>query len=204
MTDSELREQDLAADPRLQFERWFFEAERQGLREPQAAALATATPEGAASVRMVLVRRVDDQGLRFFTNLHSRKGRELEANPRAALLFYWDALQRQVRVEGRIEALPPAESDDYFRSRHRGSQISAWTSPQSQTVPDRAALDRRWSEIEERFAGRSVERPPHWGGFVLVPESWEFWQHRPYRFHDRLRYRRAGAEPRWIVERLAP
>jgi pyridoxamine 5'-phosphate oxidase len=192
---------DLDADPLEQFRAWFHEAERT-LRAPEAMALATATPEGAPSLRMVLMKGVDERGFVFFTGYESRKGRELAANPRAALLFYWDPLGRQVRVEGRLERTTPAETEAYFHTRPRGAQIAALASRQSEVLPDRAELERRVAELEAEHDGREVPVPPAWGGFRLEPDAYEFWQHRENRLHDRFRYRPEGDG--WTIERLSP
>jgi pyridoxamine 5'-phosphate oxidase len=196
-----LRRTDLDPDPLTQFRRWFEEAGGV-VRAPEAAALATATADGAPSVRMVLVKQLDDGGLVFHTHATSRKGRELEANPRAALLFFWDPLGRQVRVEGPVERVPDAEADAYFASRPRGAQVGAHASRQSEVIPGREALERRVAELEAELEGVEVPRPPGWVGYRLTPETWELWQHRDSRLHDRFRYRLEGGA--WIVERLAP
>lgn len=164
--------------------------------------VATAAPDGAPSARMMLLKGVDPRGLVFFTNYESRKSDELFANPRAALVFHWAVLQRQVRIEGTVAKLAPAESDAYFRTRPRGSQIGAWASKQSAELSSRAELDQRFDEYQKRFAGQDVPLPPFWGGFRLAPETLEFWQGRVDRLHDRFRYRRE--EGRWMVERLSP
>lgn len=196
-----LRRADLDPDPLVQFQRWFAEA-ADVVRMPEAGALATATDEGAPSVRMVLLKQFDRDGIVFHTHATSRKGRELEANPRAALLLYWDPLGRQVRIEGPVELVPEAESDAYFAGRPRETQIGAHASRQSEVIPDRAALERRVTELEAELDGREVPRPATWVGYRLRPETWELWQHRDSRLHDRFRYRRDGDS--WIVERLAP
>jgi pyridoxamine 5'-phosphate oxidase len=193
----ELLESQADPDPLRQFARWRDEAGD----EAGAVALATATPDGAPSLRMVLLKEADEQGLTFFTNYESRKGAELEANPRAALLAYWPGAGRQVRVEGEVTRLDPAESDAYFATRPPGSRLSAAASPQSAVVADRAELERRVAELRSRH-GDDPPRPESWGGYRLTPATWEFWQHREDRLHDRLRYRRDGQ--RWLVERLAP
>jgi pyridoxamine 5'-phosphate oxidase len=192
---------DLDADPLEQFRAWFREAQGT-VRAPEAMALATATPQGAPSLRMVLMKGVDERGFVFFTGYESRKGRELAANPRAALLFYWDPLGRQVRVEGRLERTTPAETEAYFHTRPRGAQIAALASRQSEVLPDRAELERRVAELEAEHDGREVPLPPAWGGFRLKADAYEFWQHRENRLHDRFRYRPEGDG--WTIERLSP
>ena len=197
-----LREEDLDDDPLRQFASWFGEAGAADVREPDAAALATASADGVPSVRMVLVKSVDERGFVFFSHYDSRKGREIADNPRAALLFHWDPLGRQVRIEGPIEHTSAEESAAYIRSRPRSSQLSALASPQSQTVGSREELERRVRDLERRYAHRELPMPSSWGGFRLTAETLEFWQQRHDRLHDRLRYRRDGA--RWLIERLAP
>jgi len=196
-------ETSLDPDPLRQFHRWFEEAEAAGAPAPEAMALATATPDGSPSARMVLLKRATDHGFDFHTNFESRKGAELAANPRAALLFHWRAPEgRQVRVEGAVERVPSEQSEEYFRTRTPASRIAAWASPQSRPVADRAALDRLVAATEERFRGQDVPLPPHWGGLRLVPDAYEFWQHGDDRLHDRGRYER-DAEG-WRRTRLAP
>ena len=185
-------------DPVRQFRAWFGEATESGSRVPEAVALATATLEGAPSARMVLLKEFDERGFVFYSNYESRKGRELEANPRAALLVYWDLLRRQVRIEGEVKRLGRKESDAYFQTRPPAARISAWASPQSEVIGSRDELEH----AVEESAGRELETPPHWGGYVLDPHVFEFWQHLEDRLHDRLRYRREGGA--WVRERLAP
>jgi pyridoxamine 5'-phosphate oxidase len=197
-----LRKVDLLADPLEQFERWFDEAREIGLPEPNAMALATVDAAGQPAARTVLLKGIDRRGLTFFTNLESRKAQELAANPKAALLFWWQPQARQVRLEGEIETVAAAEADAYFASRPRGSQIGAWASAQSSVIADRRALEAAEREILTRFAGVEVPRPPFWGGYRLVPRRVEFWQGRRNRLHDRLRYTLHA--DRWTIERLAP
>ncbi|MDW8146230.1 MAG: pyridoxamine 5'-phosphate oxidase [Roseiflexaceae bacterium] len=197
-----LSESDIDPDPLVQFQRWFDQAVELGLIEPNAMTLATATPDGRPSARMVLLKGVDNGGFVFFTNYESRKGVELTMNPWAALVFYWPELERQVRVEGRVERISPEESDAYFASRPNGSRIGAWASRQSSVIGSRAELEQRVAELERLYANREIPRPPFWGGFRVIPDAIEFWQGRPNRLHDRLRYRRDAG--RWIIERLSP
>lgn len=197
-----LTEADVLADPLAQFQRWLAEAEGAGLVEPTAMALGTVSAAGVPSVRIVLFKGLHDGGFTFYTNYDSRKGRELAERPLAALTFWWDKLERQVRIEGRVERVPPELSDRYFHSRPRGSQIGAYTSRQSAVLPRRAELDARLAETEQRFAGQDIPLPDYWGGYRVVPDHIEFWQGRLNRVHDRLRYAREGAG--WRIERLEP
>ena len=205
MTDfaEPLREEDVDPDPVAQFHVWFAAAGDAGLRMPEAAAVATAANDGAPSVRMVLVKQVDEDGFVFYTNYESRKSRELAVNPAAALLFYWDPLGRQVRIEGGVERVTREESEAYIRSRPRGSQLSALSSPQSRPIESRAVLEERVAELTDRYADADLPMPEAWGGFRLTPQTFEFWQNRNDRLHDRLLYRRR-LEGGWAIERLAP
>jgi pyridoxamine 5'-phosphate oxidase len=201
--DRPLGETDLDPDPLVVFRRWFDAATRAGAFEPEAVALATATPDGRPSARMVLAKGVDERGFAFYTNYASRKGGELEANPRAALLFHWPALGRQVRVEGPVERLQRGESERYARNRSRDSQVSALASPQSRPVPSREWLEERVAAIAREHEDQEVPVRDDWGGYRLVPDAWEFWQHRPNRLHDRFRYL-PDAGGGWRIERLGP
>ena len=197
-----LRRRDLDADPLRQFEQWYEEAGRV-VEFPETVALATATEEGSPSVRMVLAKGFDERGFKFHTGHGSRKAREVAATGRGALLFYWHPVGRQVRIEGRVERVSDEESEEYFRTRPRGGQIAAWASAQSEVIGSRGELEARVAEVEREFEGRDVPLPPHWGGYRLRPEAWEFWQHRESRLHDRFRYERDDAG-RWAIARLSP
>ena len=196
-----LERSDLDHDPLTQFETWFEAARDAGADVPEAMAVATASRAAAPSVRMVLLRGADERGLVFNTNYESRKGRELDENPRAALLFYWHELGRQVRVEGHVARVEADETDAYFALRPRASRLSAWASRQSEVISSRDALEQAFADASDRY-GADVPRPPFWGGYRVAPETWEFWQHRDDRLHDRFRYRRDGGA--WLIERLAP
>lgn len=198
-----LVESEVDRDPIRQFQAWFDQALAANLPEPNAMTLATATADGFPSARIVLLKGLDDRGFAFFTNFESRKGRELSANPRAALVFHWVELERQVRVEGAVGVVSDAEADAYYRSRPLDSRLGAWISRQSEVVASRADLERDLSAIRSRFPNDDVPRPPFWGGYRVVPVSIEFWQGRPGRLHDRLRYRK-GSSGDWILERLSP
>ncbi len=198
-----LDERTADSDPFKQFQRWFDEARAKVSPLPEAMTLATATTDGKPSARLVLLKQVDERGFVFYTNYRSSKARDLEANPLAALVLYWPQLERQVRVEGTVTRTSAAESEEYFRTRPRDSQIGALASPQSEVIPNRDALDKRLAELETEYRDREVERPEHWGGYRLNPERIEFWKGRPGRLHDRLLYERQP-DGRWTIKRLAP
>lgn len=192
----------LNPDPFRLFEEWFAFAKSQKLREPEYVALATATKTGIPSVRIVLFRGLNNRGFLFHTNYNSRKAREMEENPHAALCFYWQALDRQVRVEGSVERASKKESDDYWNSRKRESQLSALASAQSEVIRSRQELEKNLSELEHKWSGKPIPRPQHWGGFCLVPKSFEFWQAHPDRLHHRVFYTQKNGS--WLSEILAP
>ncbi len=197
-----LDERDIDRDPFAQFGRWFDEAVAASLPEPNAMSLATVDSSGRPSARIVLLKAVDGRGLTFYTNYRSRKARELPDGARAALLFFWPEVERQVRVEGVVEKVDTGTADAYWVSRPRLSRLGAWASPQSEPLADRAALEARFAEADAQYPGESVPRPPHWGGYRVVPDMFEFWQGRASRLHDRITYRREGAN--WNIGRLAP
>lgn len=202
--------QDVDPSPTAQFERWFHEAMQAEVLEPNAMTLCTIDPDGRPSGRIVLIKGIDAQGVTFFTNYDSRKGQGLAANPHASLVFFWPELERQVRIDGKVAKVSPEESDEYYHSRPLGSKLGAWASPQSEVIPNREWLELRQQNLQEKFpAEQSVEppRPTHWGGYRLSPSAFEFWQGRPSRLHDRIRYRLQaglGSPGQWAIERLAP
>ena len=196
--------EDLDESPIQQWHAWYIEAVEAELPEPNAMAVGSIDSDGMPDSRIVLVRGFDDDGLTFFGNYNSAKGQQLDANPVASAVFPWIGLHRQVRVRGTVEMLPGHESDAYFASRPRDSQLGAWASPQSEVISGRDILNERHAEFAEKFAGVEVLRPPHWGGWLLIPDVFEFWQGRPNRLHDRFRYRRDDVTQEWMIERLAP
>jgi pyridoxamine 5'-phosphate oxidase len=198
-----LDESEIDPDPFVQFERWYDDAVEHGQLQSDAMIVATSTPEGVPSVRMVLLRGVDHRGFCFFSNFDSRKGRELAANPTAAIAFHWPEVLRQVRATGAVERVTDEEADAYWYARPRPSRVSAWASAQSEVADNRQALEARVAEVEARFDGVDVPRPANWGGYRVVPTEIEFWQHRDDRLHDRVRYAEAGGHG-WRVERLQP
>jgi pyridoxamine 5'-phosphate oxidase len=198
----ELNEKDALADPLKQFERWYGDAVEAAIELPNAMGLATASRSGEPSLRTVLMKDFDERGFVFYTNYESRKGKELEENPHAALLFHWVILERQVRIRGAVEKISREESEAYFHSRPRESQLNAWASNQSRPLKDRQELDDRFNTCDERYANQNVPLPPYWGGYRLIPAEFEFWQGRPHRMHDRILYTLERAQ--WHIVRLAP
>lgn len=201
-TAGQLVEQEVASSPFVQFESWFAEAQSAGLYEPNAMTVVSVSPDGQPSARMVLLKGFSEDGLVFYTHYHSRKAREMLATQKVAAVFFWGPLERQVRIEGDVHKADPAVSDAYFASRPRGSQLGAHVSPQSEVIPDRDYLVQRQAQLEAQFEGRDIPRPEDWGGLVIVPRMFEFWQGRPSRLHDRIRY--DLQEQNWYYQRLAP
>jgi pyridoxamine 5'-phosphate oxidase len=193
-----------SADPFTLFSEWLADARRTEINDPNAMTLATIGLDGAPDARIVLLKGQDPRGFVFYTNYESRKGEELAADPRAALVFHWKSLQRQIRIEGQVELVTPEEADGYFVSRPRLSKVGAWASDQSRPLSERAELERRLAEAEARFPGDDVSRPPHWSGFRLLPHRFEFWREMPYRLHDRLIFTRSGEQEPWSTGRLFP
>lgn len=198
-----LRETDADPNPFKQFQKWFDQAVAAQLPEPNAMTLATATQDGKPSARVVLLKDLNERGFVFYTNYKSHKGQELAENPQAALVFWWAELERQVRIEGRVDKVSDQESDEYFHSRPFSSRLGAWTSEQSQVISRREVLELRLQELKTEYENEDVPRPPHWGGYRVIPTVIEFWQGRPSRLHDRLHYRRLD-ETNWLIERLSP
>jgi pyridoxamine 5'-phosphate oxidase len=198
----QLTENNVNHNPFLQLKSWMDEAIASQVYEPTAMNMATAGGDGRPSSRIVLLKELSEEGLVFFTNYESKKGKDLFQNPYAAILFFWPELERQTRVEGKVEKISAKESDIYFKSRPTGSQIGANISPQSQVIPSRELLEKKQTEFAKKFDGKEIPRPPHWGGYILVPDKFEFWQGRESRLHDRLQFNLAGGE--WKLERLAP
>ena len=202
MQETYLDRRDLLPDPLAQFALWYEEAQQSTVALPHAMALATADAQGRPSARMVLLKECDQRGFVFYTNSKSHKGRDLSQNPRAALVFHWEPLRKQVRVEGAVERVSSEEADAYFATRPRGSQLGAWASPQSESIPDRTALERETDQLEAHYAERDVPRPPHWNGYRVCPDTLEFWVDRASRLHDRFEYRRSSQG--WQIRQLAP
>jgi pyridoxamine 5'-phosphate oxidase len=202
MQETYLDRSDLLPDPLAQFALWYEEAQQSTVALPHAMALATADAQGRPSARMVLLKECDQRGFVFYTNSNSHKGRDLSQNPRAALVFHWEPLRKQVRVEGAVERVSSEEADAYFATRPRGSQLGAWASPQSESIPDRTALERETDQLEAHYAERDVPRPPHWNGYRVCPDTLEFWVDRASRLHDRFEYRRSSQG--WQIRQLAP
>jgi pyridoxamine 5'-phosphate oxidase len=197
-----LNEGDVYSNPTKQFERWMDEAIKAECNEPTAMTLATCTFERKPSARVLLLKEINEEGLIFFTNYESKKGRQILQNPYGALVFFWPELQRQIRIEGTIKKSSDQLSDSYFKTRPEKSKIGAWASPQSQVIPNRRYLENLKSDFQEEFSGKTITRPPNWGGYILIPNLFEFWQGRPNRLHDRLQYSLVNEE--WLIERLAP
>ncbi|MGG6270591.1 pyridoxamine 5'-phosphate oxidase [Leptolyngbya sp. AN03gr2] len=201
-TKETLNESDVDPNPFVQFRRWFDQAVNAELPEPNAMTLATASQDGIPAARIVLLKAVDDRGFTFFTNYNSAKGKELEANPQAALVFLWTELERQVRIVGSVEKITSEESDGYFFSRPHNSRLGAWASDQSEVIPNRDVLEEKLAALKSEYENREVPRPPHWGGYRVIPREIEFWQGRSSRLHDRLRYRHQNGA--WVIDRLSP
>ncbi len=199
---TELNEGSISSSPFEQFSKWMEEALKSSLIDPSAMILATSSKSGIPSLRVVLLKRIDSDGFVFYTNYESRKAKELLENPNASLLFFWKELERQIRIEGKVEKIPAKESEEYFHSRPYESQLAAWASSQSRIIPDREYLDKKFEEFKKKYAGKEIPLPPFWGGIKLKPEYFEFWQGRENRLHDRISYVKENSE--WKKERLAP
>ncbi len=200
---SALLESDVSPNPLKQFQTWFDQAIAAALPEPNAMTLATATPDGIPSARIVLLKGFDEQGFVFFSNYNSHKGQEIDANPHVALVFLWKELERQVRIQGSVEKISAAESDEYFYSRPEGSRLGAWVSEQSRVIPNRDVLDQQLAALKQQYVDQEIPRPAHWGGFRVKPQAIEFWQGRSSRLHDRLLYQ-LDESGNWGIDRLAP
>ncbi|HSG31523.1 MAG TPA: pyridoxamine 5'-phosphate oxidase [Thermodesulfobacteriota bacterium] len=200
---SELLESQIDPDPIKQFEMWFKESADKGIKYPNAFALSTSTLDGKPNSRFVLLKGFDKSGFVFYTNTESVKGEEINDNPNASMVFWWDMVERQVRINGTINLVSDEEADEYFKSRPRGSQLGAWASKQSTVIENRDSIDQSYAQVEKKYEGKDIPRPPYWHGYRLRPDSIEFWQGRPDRLHDRLRYR-LQKEDKWIIERLCP
>ncbi len=197
-----LLEETVDNNPLDQFKVWWDEVIKSGIDEPNAMNLSTCSTDGKPSSRIVLLKEVNEKGFIFFTNYDSRKGKEMRQNNFVSILFFWKELERQVRIEGKVEQIPAAKSDEYFASRPRESQVGAWSSPQSEVIESRSVLEKNEKQYADRFQDQNIERPKHWGGYLVIPHQIEFWQGRPGRLHDRLRY--SLREKQWVIERLAP
>lgn len=197
-----LDREKMQTNPIEQFRHWFEEAEQAGVKEPNTMTLATVNKQGQPTIRVMLMKEVTDQGVVFYTNFKSRKGREMDGQPKAALNFYWQDLERQVRFDGAVTKIPDEESNQYFQTRPRGSQLGAWVSEQSETIPSREYLEEQLTICESRYKDQDIPRPPHWGGYHLMPISVEFWQGGPHRLHDRIQYSLSNGQ--WSLKRLAP
>jgi len=202
-TRGALDEADAAPSPFRQFAAWFTDAQAANISDPNAMTVATATPDGRPSARIVLLKGYDERGFVFYTNYKSRKGQEVASNPIAALVFFWPALERQIRITGAVAPVSRDETDRYFRSRPRGSRLGAWASPQSAVIENRAEVEGRLHGLDQQYPGDDIPTPPHWGGYRVAPDAFEFWQGRPSRLHDRLRYTRQP-DGSWRIDRLAP
>ncbi|NJP10258.1 MAG: pyridoxamine 5'-phosphate oxidase [Leptolyngbyaceae cyanobacterium RU_5_1] len=201
-TRQQLNEANVDPNPIQQFQHWFTQALDANIIEPNAMTLATASKKGVPSARIVLLKGVDERGFVFYTNYESRKGQELAENPQAVLVFWWDVLERQVRIEGTVEKVSDQETEDYFHSRPRTSQLGAWASNQSRIISNREVLEQYWEELTRQYQDQEIPRPPHWGGYRVVPHTIEFWQGRPSRLHDRLHYQLDNDN--WLLKRLSP
>ncbi|MBW8048732.1 MAG: pyridoxamine 5'-phosphate oxidase [Cytophagales bacterium] len=202
LKNTNLNKKNIDQDPIKQFNKWLSVAKKTSMIHPEAMTLATSTKDGKPSVRILLLKGVIDSKFIFFTNYQSSKAKEIEVNPYGALLFYWEKLERQVRIKGKIEKIAEKESEDYFKTRPNGSKLGAWASPQSEVIPDRTFLEKNFKEFEEKYKNEEIPRPQYWGGYQLIPSMLEFWQGKPNRLHDRIRYRLEN--DKWIIERLAP